>query len=103
MLWMHVQHEPRACVLSMCKNTSRRHHPHPHHCYQVPAVVFITDKLPKTATGKIQRRMMVEHFVKNKGGQVSRAPTAAPPLGNELAAAPTAGAEGLMPRPRARL
>ena len=32
---------------------------------QVPEKVFVTDKLPKTATGKIQRRMMVEAFMKN--------------------------------------
>ena len=35
---------------------------------QVPEKIFVTDKLPKTATGKIQRRMMVEAFMK-KGRQ----------------------------------
>jgi acyl-CoA synthetase (AMP-forming)/AMP-acid ligase II len=31
--------------------------------FKVPKYVFITDKLPKTATGKIQRRKMVEVFM----------------------------------------
>ena len=35
---------------------------------QVPSQVYVTDKLPKTATGKIQRRHMVTAFVK-QGGQ----------------------------------
>ena len=35
---------------------------------QVPSQVYVTDKLPKTATGKIQRRHMVTAFVK-KGDQ----------------------------------
>jgi acyl-CoA synthetase (AMP-forming)/AMP-acid ligase II len=30
--------------------------------FKVPDVVYITDKLPRTATGKIQRRHMVEAF-----------------------------------------
>ena len=34
---------------------------------QVPVRVFVTKQLPKTATGKIQRRMMVEHFIKGSG------------------------------------
>lgn len=34
---------------------------------QVPEQMFITDKLPKGATGKIQRRHMVGHFI-GKGG-----------------------------------
>ncbi len=34
---------------------------------QVPEQIFITDKLPKGATGKIQRRHMVGHFI-GKGG-----------------------------------
>lgn len=29
----------------------------------MPEQIFITDKLPKTATGKIQRRHMVAHFM----------------------------------------
>ena len=38
-------------------------------CGQVPERIFITDKLPKTATGKIQRRHMVGHFMGGgKGG-----------------------------------
>ena len=35
----------------------------------MPEQVFITDKLPKTATGKIQRRMMVKAFIKGSAGQ----------------------------------
>ena len=35
---------------------------------QVPEQIFITDKLPKTATGKIQRRHMVAHFMGGGGG-----------------------------------
>ena len=34
---------------------------------QVPVRIFVTKQLPKTATGKIQRRMMVEHFIKGAG------------------------------------
>lgn len=59
---------------------------------QVPVAVFLTDKLPKTATGKIQRRMMVEHFV-TKGGKVARAPTAGPAGSGARERAPTAGAQ----------
>lgn len=33
----------------------------------MPERVFITDKLPKTATGKIQRRHMVGHFMGGDG------------------------------------
>lgn len=40
---------------------------------QVPEKVFITDKLPKTATGKIQRRHMVTAFIKEGGGDSSSA------------------------------
>ncbi|DBA69706.1 hypothetical protein WJX79_006063 [Trebouxia sp. C0005] len=35
--------------------------------FKVPVRIFITKQLPKTATGKIQRRMMVEHFIKGPG------------------------------------
>ncbi|KAL6844326.1 hypothetical protein ACP4OV_025999 [Aristida adscensionis] len=31
--------------------------------FKVPKKVFITDELPKTATGKIQRRIVAQHFV----------------------------------------
>jgi len=31
--------------------------------FKVPKKVFITDSLPKTATGKILRRLVAEHFV----------------------------------------
>ena len=31
--------------------------------FKVPKKVFITDSLPKTATGKIQRRLVAEHFL----------------------------------------
>jgi len=52
---------------------------------QVPERIFITDKLPKTATGKIQRRHMVGHFMGadkgggggGGGGGVKKNPTAA--------------------------
>ena len=42
---------------------------------QVPQQVFVTDKLPKTATGKIQRRHMVTAFIK-KDGQQNSTPSA---------------------------
>ncbi|KAL0038994.1 hypothetical protein WJX77_004453 [Trebouxia sp. C0004] len=35
--------------------------------FKVPVRIFITKQLPKTATGKIQRRIMVEHFIKGPG------------------------------------
>ena len=38
-------------------------------CVQVPEQVFVTDKLPKTATGKIQRRHMVAAFIEKGSGQ----------------------------------
>ncbi|KAD4584857.1 hypothetical protein R6Q59_036361 [Mikania micrantha] len=31
--------------------------------FKVPKLVFITDSVPKTATGKIQRRIVAEHFL----------------------------------------
>jgi len=31
--------------------------------FKIPKRVFITDSLPKTATGKIQRRLVAEHFI----------------------------------------
>lgn len=31
--------------------------------FKVPKKVFITESLPKTATGKIQRRIVAEHFL----------------------------------------
>ncbi|GJN25990.1 hypothetical protein PR202_gb13880 [Eleusine coracana subsp. coracana] len=34
--------------------------------FKVPKKVFITDDLPKTATGKIQRRIVAHHFVVSK-------------------------------------
>ncbi|KAL3141143.1 hypothetical protein ABBQ38_003493 [Trebouxia sp. C0009 RCD-2024] len=37
--------------------------------FKVPVRIFVTKQLPKTATGKIQRRMMVEHFIKGPGQQ----------------------------------
>ena len=30
--------------------------------FKVPKKVYITDDLPKTATGKIQRRIVSQHF-----------------------------------------
>ena len=35
--------------------------------FKVPSRIFITDAVPKTATGKVQRRFVAEHFCK-KGG-----------------------------------
>lgn len=32
--------------------------------FKVPRKIFITDILPKTSTGKIQRRFVAEHFLK---------------------------------------
>ncbi len=47
---------------------------------QVPEQIFITDRLPKGATGKIQRRNMVGHFMGNKSkkaaGAIERRDTA---------------------------
>lgn len=31
--------------------------------FKIPKRVFITDSLPKTATGKVQRRLVAEHFI----------------------------------------
>uniref|UniRef100_A0A6N2KQB1 Uncharacterized protein n=1 Tax=Salix viminalis TaxID=40686 RepID=A0A6N2KQB1_SALVM len=42
-------------VLSFCKKNLAT--------FKVPKKVFITDSLPKTATGKIQRRIVAEHFL----------------------------------------
>lgn len=42
-------------VLSFCKKNIAS--------FKVPKRVFITDSLPKTATGKIQRRIVAEHFI----------------------------------------
>lgn len=36
--------------------------------FKVPIMIFVTDVLPKTATGKIQRRHMVAAFIKPSGG-----------------------------------
>ncbi|TXG50492.1 hypothetical protein EZV62_023016 [Acer yangbiense] len=44
-----------ADVLSYCKKNLAS--------FKVPKKVFITDSLPKTATGKIQRRIVAEHFL----------------------------------------
>jgi len=44
----------------------------------VPEKIYLTDKLPKTATGKIQRRMMVEAFVKGDEAQAGRNPEGKP-------------------------
>lgn len=30
--------------------------------FKIPKKVYVTDSLPKTASGKIQRRLMAEHF-----------------------------------------
>ncbi|CAK9169497.1 unnamed protein product [Ilex paraguariensis] len=42
-------------VLMLCKKNLA--------AFKVPKKVFITDSLPKTATGKIQRRIVAEHFL----------------------------------------
>ncbi|KAF9623920.1 hypothetical protein IFM89_006647 [Coptis chinensis] len=42
-------------VLRFCKNNLAS--------FKVPKKVFITDTVPKTATGKIQRRIVAEHFL----------------------------------------
>ncbi|KAL7003403.1 putative CoA ligase ccl9 [Sarracenia purpurea var. burkii] len=42
-------------VLSFCKKNLA--------AFKAPKKVFITDSLPKTATGKIQRRFVAEHFL----------------------------------------
>lgn len=41
-------------------------------CAQVPEQIFITDKLPKGATGKIQRRNMPAAFLGKDKGKQSR-------------------------------
>lgn len=41
-------------VISTCKKNLA--------AFKIPKRVFVTDSLPKTATGKIQRRVMAEHF-----------------------------------------
>lgn len=32
--------------------------------FKIPKRIFFADELPRTATGKIQRRMVAEHFLK---------------------------------------
>uniref|UniRef100_A0A1D1ZJZ9 4-coumarate--CoA ligase n=1 Tax=Anthurium amnicola TaxID=1678845 RepID=A0A1D1ZJZ9_9ARAE len=44
-----------AAVLGFCKRNLA--------AFKVPKKAFITDSLPKTATGKIQRRVVAEHFL----------------------------------------
>ncbi|CAL5330948.1 unnamed protein product [Camellia sinensis] len=48
-------HIDEAEVLRFCKTNLA--------AFKVPKMVFITDSLPKTATGKIQRRFVAEHFL----------------------------------------
>jgi hypothetical protein len=45
---------------------------------QVPAKMFFADSLPKTATGKIQRRFMVDAFINKKAEGESRLFTCLP-------------------------
>ena len=47
-----------ADVLQFCKKNLAS--------FKVPKKVFITDYLPKTASGKIQRRFVAEHFLAAK-------------------------------------
>ena len=42
-------------VLQICKKNLAS--------FKIPKRVFIVDSLPKTATGKIQRRVVAEHFL----------------------------------------
>ena len=42
-------------VMSFCKNNLA--------AFKVPKKVFLTDSLPKTASGKIQRRIVAAHFL----------------------------------------
>ncbi|CAM8950398.1 unnamed protein product [Rhodiola kirilowii] len=42
-------------VIKFCKNNLA--------AFKVPKKVFLTDSVPKTATGKIQRRIVAEHFL----------------------------------------
>ncbi|KAL5727516.1 oxalate--CoA ligase [Ranunculus cassubicifolius] len=54
-----------ADVLTYCKKNLA--------AFKVPKKVFITDDLPKTATGKIQRRFVAEHFLSQiSAAKVSR-------------------------------
>lgn len=39
--------------------------------FKIPKQIFITDVLPKNATGKIQRRFMVDAFINKKSGDKS--------------------------------
>nr|QBX99300.1 4CL10 [Betula platyphylla] len=48
-------HIDEAEVMQFCKKNIA--------AFKVPKKVFITDSLPKTATGKIQRRLVAEHFL----------------------------------------
>ena len=60
----------------------------------MPEQIFITDKLPKTATGKIQRRHMVAHFMGGSGGGAKSGGGAAKSGGNGQADQAAAAAPG---------
>ncbi len=53
-------------------------------------MIFVTDVLPKTATGKIQRRHMVAAFIKPGGGGSAGGAGSAPTNQSGASPAPTA-------------
>jgi acyl-coenzyme A synthetase/AMP-(fatty) acid ligase len=40
--------------------------------FKVPKKIYITDSLPRTATGKIQRRIVAQHFVEHTANGLGR-------------------------------
>ena len=71
---------------------------------QVPEKIFVTDKLPKTATGKIQRRHMVTAFIKEGGGDRSSSSSSGQGgMGNQQSDDKGTGKGPSNPQPRSRL
>lgn len=71
---LFVTVDPVTFTVECCCSCVERRHPESAPCdryriVQVPSHIFITDKLPKTATGKIQRRKMVDHFMKGPSSE----------------------------------